>query len=90
MLASRIPALNGAAITSKTCMYTMTPDENFVIDAHPDFSNVHIAAGFSGHGFKFGPLMGEALAIASLGQCDTASLTAWVAGESDLDLADMA
>ncbi|MGG1575259.1 N-methyl-L-tryptophan oxidase, partial [Fictibacillus sp. NRS-1165] len=36
----------------KTCMYTMTPDEKFIIDLHPEHSNVAIAAGFSGHGFK--------------------------------------
>lgn len=50
--------------TQKTsmCMYTMTPDEDFIIDRHPDYSNVSIAAGFSGHGFKFAPVIGEHLA----------------------------
>ncbi|NEU31673.1 N-methyl-L-tryptophan oxidase [bacterium LRH843] len=45
----------------KTCMYTLTPDENFVIDLHPNHPNVAIAAGFSGHGFKFSSAVGEAL-----------------------------
>jgi sarcosine oxidase len=62
LLASRIPSLNGGVVTSKTCMYTTTPDENFVLGSHSDFSNVHIAAGFSGHGFKFAPVIGEILA----------------------------
>lgn len=50
--------------TQKTsmCMYTMTPDEDFIIDRHPEHDNVSIAAGFSGHGFKFAPVIGEHLA----------------------------
>ncbi|WP_243355511.1 N-methyl-L-tryptophan oxidase [Bacillus litorisediminis] len=47
--------------TGKTCIYTLTPDEKFVIDIHPDYPNVAIAAGFSGHGFKFSSAVGEAL-----------------------------
>lgn len=43
----------------KTCMYTMTPDENFIIDHHPDNHNIIIASGFSGHGFKFSSVIGE-------------------------------
>jgi len=45
----------------KTCKYTLTPDEDFVIDLHPKYSNVAIAAGFSGHGFKFSSAVGQAL-----------------------------
>ncbi|WP_078431527.1 N-methyl-L-tryptophan oxidase [Metabacillus halosaccharovorans] len=45
----------------KTCMYTLTPDDKFVIDVHPKYSNVAIAAGFSGHGFKFSSAVGQAL-----------------------------
>ncbi|MFN0135549.1 MAG: N-methyl-L-tryptophan oxidase [Phycisphaerae bacterium] len=44
------------------CMYTMSSDGHFIIDRHPQFENVAIAAGFSGHGFKFAPLIGEVLA----------------------------
>lgn len=71
----------------RMCRYANEPDQRFIL--HRDQA-AWALTGCSGHGFKFGPLMGEALAIASLGQCDTTSLTAWVAGESDLDLADMA
>ncbi len=45
----------------KTCMYTQTPDEKFIIDLHPSYSHVAIAAGFSGHGFKFSSAVGKAL-----------------------------
>jgi sarcosine oxidase len=43
-------------------MYTATPDRHFVIDTHPNYPNVCVAAGFSGHGFKFAPAVGEVLA----------------------------
>ena len=47
----------------KTCLYTNTPDENFIIDYVPEFGKqVVIAAGFSGHGFKFASAVGEVLA----------------------------
>jgi len=44
------------------CMYTMTPDQHFIIDQVPDQPNVIFAAGFSGHGFKFAPMIGSILA----------------------------
>jgi monomeric sarcosine oxidase len=47
---------------SATCLYTMTPDEDFILDHHPEFKNVVFAAGFSGHGFKFAPVIAQALA----------------------------
>jgi monomeric sarcosine oxidase len=47
---------------SATCLYTMTPDDDFIVDRHPEFANVVFAAGFSGHGFKFAPLIAVALA----------------------------
>ncbi|MDQ3512985.1 MAG: N-methyl-L-tryptophan oxidase [Chloroflexota bacterium] len=43
------------------CMYTMTPDQDFIIDRHPERSNVTFGAGFSGHGFKFATAVGELL-----------------------------
>jgi sarcosine oxidase len=52
----------GAARTfreAKPCMYTLTPDENFVVDRHPDHPNLILCGGFSGHGFKFAPVIGE-------------------------------
>jgi sarcosine oxidase len=61
-LATRVPTLNGPVLKARTCMYTMTPDENFVICKHPHYSAVTIAAGFSGHGFKMASVVGEILA----------------------------
>jgi sarcosine oxidase len=43
-------------------MFTNTPDEHFILDVHPDAPRVSIAAGFSGHGFKFCSVVGEILA----------------------------
>lgn len=51
----------GSLKYGKTCMYSMTEDEHFIIDTHPKYSNVVIAAGFSGHGFKFASAVGEIL-----------------------------
>jgi sarcosine oxidase len=61
-LAQGIPQLNGRFLQGKTCMYTNTPDEHFVISAHPEHPQVAVAAGFSGHGFKFASVVGEILA----------------------------
>ena len=44
------------------CLYTNTETENFILDVHPENSRIAIGAGFSGHGFKFGPLTGRILA----------------------------
>ncbi|MEQ8478041.1 N-methyl-L-tryptophan oxidase [Fulvivirga sp.] len=53
--------------TIKSCKYTYTPDEHFIVDLLPDMSErVVIACGFSGHGFKFSPVIGEALADLAL------------------------
>jgi sarcosine oxidase len=57
-----VPALDGELLYAKTCMYTNTPDEHFVISTHPEYPQVAIAAGFSGHGFKFCGVVGEILA----------------------------
>jgi sarcosine oxidase len=59
----------GAAATFReatTCMYSLTPDTNFVIDHHPAHSNVVLCGGFSGHGFKFAPVVGEIAAELAL------------------------
>lgn len=62
-LGPRIPALEqGLLLRAQTCLYTMTPDETFVIGAHPRIPNCTVACGFSGHGFKFAPVVGEVLA----------------------------
>jgi glycine/D-amino acid oxidase-like deaminating enzyme len=57
-----LPAADGPANRSSICMYTVTPDRHFVIDLDPRYRNVAVAAGFSGHGFKFATVVGEILA----------------------------
>jgi len=56
------PGLTGPAVAATVCLYTTTPDEHFVIGPHPAHGNVVVACGFSGHGFKFVPVVGEILA----------------------------
>lgn len=53
-------------VASDTCLYTNTATEDFIIDCHPANPRVVIGAGFSGHGFKFGPLTGRILAELAL------------------------
>jgi sarcosine oxidase len=51
---------------AKPCMYSLTPDGNFVIDQHPQHPNIILCGGFSGHGFKFAPVIGEIAADLAL------------------------
>jgi sarcosine oxidase len=55
------PKANGTVMTLKTCMFTNTPDDHFIIDLIPGFPQVSVAVGFSGHGFKFASVVGEIL-----------------------------
>lgn len=61
-LAGPLPTARERVVKMATCLYTMTPDHHFIIDRHPLSANVVFAAGFSGHGFKFAPAIGEVLA----------------------------
>jgi sarcosine oxidase len=56
------PDANGPTLSMKTCIFTNTPDEHFILDLHPDYPQVSFAAGFSGHGFKFCSVVGEIMA----------------------------
>ena len=56
-----MPEASGRMNVGSTCLFTNTPDENFVIDLHPEHSHIAIAAGFSGHGYKFSTAVGEIL-----------------------------
>ncbi len=51
---------------SCVCMYTSTPDEDFIIDLHPQYPNIVIASPCSGHGFKFSTIIGRLLADITL------------------------
>lgn len=57
-----LPGVSSQVVQSAVCLYTMTPDTDFVVDRDPRNAHVAIAAGFSGHGFKFAPAIGELLA----------------------------
>ncbi len=62
-LAERFPALkNAPVIETRVCQYENTSNGNFLIDRHPDFDNVWLVGGGSGHGFKHGPALGEYVA----------------------------
>lgn len=65
---THLPGLRHDPAKFSICLYTMTPDQHFIVDLHPQWRNVAFAAGFSGHGFKFAPVIGEALADLSLQQ----------------------
>jgi sarcosine oxidase len=66
-----LPSARGPVTRQKICMYTNSPDGHFIVDRLPGHDNVVIAAGFSGHGFKFAPVIGEALAdLVQFGRSD--------------------
>ncbi len=60
------PDADGPTMALKTCLFTNSPDEHFILDRHPDLPNVCLAAGFSGHGFKFCSVVGEIMADLAL------------------------
>ena len=55
------PEVVGGRTGHVVCMYTVTPDQHFVVARHPVHPQVVIGAGFSGHGYKFAPVVGEVL-----------------------------
>ncbi|NXH09712.1 SOX oxidase, partial [Bucco capensis] len=67
-ISTYLPRLEPQPALVETCLYTNTPDENFILDRHPKFSNIIIGAGFSGHGFKLAPVVGKLLCELSLGE----------------------
>lgn len=69
-----MPKASGTRKKGVICLYTRTSDGHFIIDKHPEHSHIMIAAGFSGHGFKFASVIGEILS----------QLT--IAGETDHDI----
>lgn len=48
-----------SVVRSAVCLYTNTPDENFIIDTHPESPHIVVVSACSGHGFKFAPVMGD-------------------------------
>ncbi|MBA2586421.1 MAG: N-methyl-L-tryptophan oxidase [Chthoniobacterales bacterium] len=54
-----MPGAAGTLREAKACMYALTPDQHFILDRHPQHQNIILCGGFSGHGFKFAPVIGE-------------------------------
>jgi monomeric sarcosine oxidase len=74
-LKKHIPELAGfTEFEGHVCWYDNTPDDDFIMDKLPDVQNAYVAAGFSGHGFKFAPIVGQSMA------------QLMIAGKSDLNL----
>ena len=70
-LSRYLPDANGPLRKAQVCTYTLTPDRHFILDLHPQHPYVAIAGGFSGHGFKFAPVVGEIMAdLATNGKTD--------------------
>ncbi|MCK6484425.1 MAG: N-methyl-L-tryptophan oxidase [Phycisphaerae bacterium] len=70
-LRRHLPLADGPVLAMKVCMYTNSPDSHFIIDRHPAHPEVTLAGGFSGHGYKFGPVVGEIVAdLATQGRTD--------------------
>lgn len=72
MVREYIPGVGEQVVATKTCLYTYSQDENFIIDHLPGYDEkVTIACGFSGHGFKFASVVGEILAdLSTKGKTD--------------------
>lgn len=64
-LRAHLPALDAPVHLVKTCLYTLTPDRDFVIDTVPETTNVHVAIG-AGHAFKFASVIGRILSELAL------------------------
>lgn len=65
------PHLTGQLLDARACLYPSAPDDHFMIGLHPEFSQVTVATGFGGHGFKFVPVVGEIAAdLSTRGRTD--------------------
>jgi sarcosine oxidase len=60
-----LPGFGSEPVAHETCLYDNTPDRDFIVDRH---GRLVVGAGTSGHGFKFAPLLGEALACLAVGK----------------------
>lgn len=79
-LARWVPPLTGPVRDAGVCMYTTTPDEHFILDRHPVHSGILVASPCSGHGFKFAPAIGEALADLAMDRVPRFDLTVFRLG----------
>ncbi len=71
IVAASLPGLRPRPVRMKPCTYALTPDRHFVVGRRRDLPGLTVLAGFSGHGFKFAPVIGEAAAqLALTGRTD--------------------
>jgi sarcosine oxidase len=63
-----MPLADGATLSFRSCMFTNTPDEHFILDRYPGYPQVIVASPCSGHGYKFASVMGEVLADLAMDQ----------------------
>jgi sarcosine oxidase len=66
IVAATLPELRPQPVRMKSCMYALTPDEHFAVGQRRDLPGLTLLAGFSGHGYKFAPALGEAAAQLAL------------------------
>jgi sarcosine oxidase len=70
-LKAHLPDANGRLAAARTCIYTMTPDGDFILDRLPGCPRIIVASPCSGHGFKFAPVIGDILAdLATMGHTE--------------------
>jgi glycine/D-amino acid oxidase-like deaminating enzyme len=65
-IATLLPGVRTRPLSHRVCLYSNSPDHHFLVDRHPSHPTVFLAGGFSGHGFKFAPVIGEILADLAL------------------------
>jgi monomeric sarcosine oxidase len=82
--AETVRGLTGRVLAATSCRYTLTPDEDFIIDTHPEHPQIAIASACSGHGFKFGIEIGRILAALALGQAPGSDLGRFRLGRPSL------
>lgn len=73
----RFPGLSGQVVSAQSCLYTITPDERFIVDRAPGSRRIVVGSGCSGHGFKFTPLLGRLCADLATGQPRDPALEPW-------------
>lgn len=81
-----MPRAAGKLLKSVVCKYEFSPDDNFIIDRHPDHGNVIVAGGFSGHGFKFSSVVGEILSELVVDQRTSHDISPFSLSRFDKDL----
>lgn len=73
----RFPDLSGEILSSQSCLYTITPDERFIVDFASDSRRIVVCSGCSGHGFKFTVLLGKIVSEMAINGVRDAKLEPW-------------